>query len=62
MTLSEEPAASNSAVPGVIYQGPRFRSKDVAPSNMEFMPVTRETSQPEMSWLKEAASSNMKLI
>ena len=33
--------------------------KVVAPENMSFMLVTAETSQEEMSWLKEVAPLNM---
>ena len=47
------------AVPGVIYQGPRFCSKEVAPENILYMSVTPETSHPDRSWLKEEARENM---
>ena len=43
----------------VMYQGPRFWLKLLAPMNIPFMLVTLDTFQAEMSPLKEEARANM---
>ena len=49
----------SAVLSSVMYHGPRFWLKDEAPSNMETVKVTEETSHPEMSPLKEEAPLNM---